>query len=282
VTENKATFKNGTNYLVGSTSTTLSLDATAFDWAYNGETYLSDEDTRTFLYHKDGIFRNYGITNASDGIDEEKAYSALPVVTAAKFETATFYTRSELTVGNYGTICLPYAVNNYTGATFYKVAGKEDNKIIFDEVTELEAGKPYIFMAEATEIKLAQVGEEYTGSAKLHNSLQGTFTQIDPAEDNILVGNYMVVNNVIKKCGINCGLKANRAYFVATELEGLDAPQSQMPDRRRISLNVTSENTTTGLDNITNGENTTIKVIENGQLVIIRNGEKFNAQGQKL
>ena len=69
---------------------------------------------------------------------------------------------------------------------------------------------------------------------------------------------------------------------MATELEGLDAPQSQMPGRRRISLNVTSENTTTGLDNITNGENTTIKVFENGQLIIIRNGEKFNVQGQKL
>jgi hypothetical protein len=47
-------------------------------------------------------------------------------------------------------------------------------------------------------------------------------------------------------------------------------------------LNVTSENTTTGLDNITNGEDTTIKVIENGQLIIIRNGEKYNAQGVRL
>ena len=193
------------------------------------------------------------------------------------------YTRT-VTPGNYGTICLPYAVNNYTGATFYEVAGKEGNKIVFDEVTELEAGKPYIFMAEAAEIRLVQVGEEYTGSAKLHNSLQGTFTQIDPAVDNILVGNYMLVNNIIKKCGKNCGLNAYRAYFVADELENsLGAPSaSQAPGRRRISLNVTSENTTTGLDNITNGVDTTIKVIENGQLIIIRNGEKFNAQGQKL
>ena len=92
----------------------------------------------------------------------------------------------------------------------------------------------------------------------------------------------MVVNNVIKKCGAKCGLKENRAYFVATDLDGLKAPQSQMPGRRRISLNVTSENTTTDLDNILNGENTTIKVIENGQLIIIRNGEKYNAQGVRF
>jgi hypothetical protein len=92
----------------------------------------------------------------------------------------------------------------------------------------------------------------------------------------------VLYNNIIKKCGAYCGLYANRAYFVATELEKMDKAPAAAPGRRRISLNVTSENTTTGLDNITNGENTTIKVIENGQLVIIRNGEKFNTIGQKL
>ena len=193
---------------------------------------------------------------------------------------ALIYTRT-VTSGDYGTICLPYNVKNYTGAIFYEIAGKEGNKVIFDEVSELEAGRPYIFMAETDEIILEQDNKKADLAGK-HMSLQGTFTQIDPAVDNILVGNYMLVNNIIKKCGINCGLLANRAYFVATDLEGLEAPQSQMPGRRRISLNVTSENTTTGLDNITNGEDTTIKVIENGQLIIIRNGEKYNAQGVRL
>ena len=93
----------------------------------------------------------------------------------------------------------------------------------------------------------------------------------------------MVVNNVIKKCGANCGLNEYRAYFVADDLEALGAPNaSQAPGRRRISLDVQSENTTTDLQNILNGENTTIKVIENGQLIIIRNGEKFNAQGVRF
>ena len=136
-------------------------------------------------------------------------------------------------------------------------------------------------MAEAAEIKLVQVGEAAIEAGN-HNSLQGTFTQIDPAEDNILVGNYMLVNNIIKKCGINCGLYANRAYFVATELEGLDAPQSQMPGRKRITMGTESENTATGTEDIVTPEGTTLKLIENGQLVIIRNGEKFNAQGQRL
>ena len=47
-------------------------------------------------------------------------------------------------------------------------------------------------------------------------------------------------------------------------------------------MDAKGENATTGLDNITNGENTVIKTIENGQLIIIRNGEKFNAQGVRF
>ena len=282
IVDGKATFVNNGKYLKGtSDDTNLVLDDSKCEWTFNGTTYTIG--SRTFLYRENYNFKNY-TTDKAGTLNAQGNYSSLPVVTAAKFETATFYTRSELPVGSYGTICLPYAVNNYTGATFYEVAGKEDSKIVFDEVTELEAGKPYIFMAEAAEIKLAQVGEEYTGSAKLHNSLQGTFNQIDPAEDNILVGNYMVVNNVIKKCGKNCGLKANRAYFVAAELENnLGAAPQPMPGRRRVTMGVTGENEATGVDNITeNGVIAPKKLIENGQLIIIRDGVKYNVQGQKL
>ena len=67
-------------------------------------------------------------------------------------------------------------------------------------------------------------------------------------------------------------LPALRALFNVSTKSG-------MPPRARVAL---GENAATGLDNITNGENTTIKLFENGQLIIIRNGEKFNAQGQKL
>lgn len=279
VVDGKVTFVNNGKYLKGiSDDTNLALDGSKCEWTFNGTTYTIGN--RTFLYRENFNFKNY-TTEKANASDAQGNYSALPVVTAAKFETASFYTRT-VTPGNYGTICLPYAVNNYTGATFYEVAGKEDSKIVFDEVTELEEGKPYIFMAEAAEIKLAQVGEEYTGSAKLHNSLQGTFTQIDPAEDNILVGNYMVVNNVIKKCGINCGLQANRAYFDATELEYLEAPQSQMPGRRRVSLNTTGENAATGIGDVVVPTEQATKVIINGQLIIIRDGVKYNVQGVRL
>ena len=194
---------------------------------------------------------------------------------------AQIYTRT-VPEGDYGTICLNFGAKHYTGATFYEVAGKEGNKVVFDEVTELVAGRPYIFMANATEIKVVEGDITVATTPSMHNSLQGTFTQIDPAEDNILVGNYMVVNNSIKKCGINCGLKENRAYFVATGLESLGAAPQPMPGRRRVAMGVTGENQTTGFENITAPEGKATKVLRNGQIIIIRNGEMYNAQGQKL
>ena len=192
------------------------------------------------------------------------------------------YTRDGQGAGVYGTVCYPENIVWVDGATLYEVAGKEGNKVIFDEVTTPEAGMPYIFIADQEVINFF-CGTEEAAIAEEKNSLKGTFDDIAPAETNALTDNYVLYNNIIKKCGAYCGLKAYRAYFIGSELDALGAPNaSQAPGRRRISLDVQSENTTTDLENILNGENTTIKVIENGQLIIIRNGEKFNAQGVRF
>ena len=257
---NKATFKNGDNYLKGKSSTTLIIEGETtglYQWDYPSYTMVIEGSTtvRTFLYsNTNNCFRNYDITNASDGIDEEKVYSSLPVVTAAKFEKATIITRSDLSAGNFGTICYENNITNFTGATFYEVAGKEGRKVIFDEVTELVAGMPYIFRAEAAELKIV-LGQENTTTAGQHKSLQGTFEKIEDGEageaGNTLEGNYIIYNNFIKKCGAKCGLLGNRAYFIADALNNLTAPVSPAPGRKRVSMDVLGENEATGVDNIT-------------------------------
>ena len=138
---------------------------------------------------------------------------------------------------------------------------------------------PYIFLAEENTISF-YCGIETAATPGDHKSLHGTFEDMADAE---LDGMYMVQNNKIVKCAATgCNIPKNRAYFDGTELDALGVPHAPMPGRRRITMGAEGENTTTGLNNITNGENTTIKVIENGQLIIIRNGEKFNAQGVRL
>ena len=197
-------------------------------------------------------------------------------------EVTPDYTRDNQGAGVYGTVCYPENIVWCDGATLYEVAGKEGNKVIFDEVTTPEAGMPYIFIADQEKLNFFCGTDEATEAGN-YNSLQGTFETIDPEVEDILKGHYVLYNNIIKKCGDNCGLNANRAYFLASELESLGVPSaSQAPGRRRISLDVQGENTATGIDCIVVPEGETVKVILNGQLIIIRGGEKFNAQGQRL
>ena len=194
------------------------------------------------------------------------------------------YTR-DVTPGEYGTICIPYGSNNYTGAEFYEVSWlKEGLGLYLDELAanaELVAGKPYIFLATSDEIEIICTGEAVINPVVGEAGLTGTFTKIQDLQtsdqSNTLEGNYMIADNQIWLCGTSCWLNANRAYIKDSKLPKTE--QAKIPGRRRVCM---GENTTTDFENITNGENNTIKVIENGQLFIIRNGEKYNIQGQKL
>ena len=197
---------------------------------------------------------------------------------------AVDYTR-DVTLDEYGTICIPYGSNNYTGAKFYEVSWlKEGLGLYLDELAanaELVAGKPYIFRATSDEIEIICTGEAVINPVDGVNGLTGTFTKIEDLQtsdpSNTLEGNYMIADNKIWLCGTSCWLNANRAYIKDSKLPKTE--QAKIPGRRRVCM---GENTTTDFENITNGENNTIKVIENGQLFIIRNGEKYNIQGQRL
>ena len=270
-----ATFQNGTNYLTGSTSTTLSLNETAFDWAFDGSLYLSDSDSRTFIYHKDGYFRNYAKGNPENYPD---TYSTLPLVTAPVYATGDAYGRS-VNLGEdgyrYGTICLPFGSSNYTGAQFFECVGKEEGKVYIASVNTLVAGTPYIFLASATEV--AVYGDGTTAATPgSKNGLVGTFTN----DTEVAIGNYILKDNAICEVAATCWVNAYRAYIVMEDVP--TGVPTQMPGRRYIGMSVQGENEATALDNIQLPNTNSQKLIINGQLIIIRDGEKYNAQGQKL
>ena len=210
-----------------------------------------------------------GVTGTSY---ELMVFGLLPVE-----EPTPDYTRT-VTPGNYGTICLPFG-GEITGAVLYEVSWlKEGVALYLDELAagaKLEAGKPYIFKATASEIAVTYEGEEALTPDDGVNGLTGTFSEI--AAGGVLVDNYIIAQNKIWVAGASNTLPANRAYIDKDGVPTTEQPK--LAGRRRVCM---GENAATGLDNITNGENITIKVIENGQLIIIRNGEKFNAQGIKL
>ena len=188
--------------------------------------------------------------------------------------TPETYTRTT-TAGKFGTICLPFGSTNFTGAEFFECVSKEEGKVFIGSVTTLVAGTPYIFLATGTELAVYSDGTTAATPGD-HNGLHGTFTN----DTEVAVGNYILKDNALCQAVTTCWVNANRAYLVMSEVPA-GKPQ-QMPGRRYIGMSVQGENEATGFENITNGENITIKTIENGQLIIIRNGEKFNAQGQRL
>ena len=198
--------------------------------------------------------------------------------------TADFYTR-DLTNNQYGTICLENGGVVVAGAKIFEIAYKntQTNRVLVDEVVRLKAGVPYVFLPNAAQIKIALDGTT-AGTASKVNGLQGTFIEITDGAagtaGNILEGKHVLYNNAIRKCGGNCQLPAYRAYFLVDEITTTEP--AQVPGRRRVALDYQGENQATGLDNIGAPENDAVKVLMNGQMIIIRNGEKFNAQGVKL
>jgi len=223
-----------------------------------------------------------------DGWYTTADFSGAAVTTVDEYTDGTLYAKwiehfhtREVPAGYYATVCLPYNLIDVDGAILYEVAGKDNGKVYLDEVpvSETEAGKPYIFFTEA-DTQVFYYGDDETTIAGDHKSLHGTFVKL---EDAALAGMYMLQSNKVVKCAATgCWIDPYRAYFNGTELEALGKPGAQMPGRRRVSLGATEENTTTGSDDIVTPNNQVIKVIENGQVIIIRNGEKYNVQGVRL
>ena len=191
------------------------------------------------------------------------------------------YTRS-VTSGNFGTICLPYGSSNYSGAEFFEVAGKETGKVTLNSVKTLVAGTPYIFQATDSKISVVYEGEA-SEKALDDNGLYGTFDKINDVKATSNGKGYIIAlmangTCALQLCGDNCWLDPNRAYLV---IEEINKTKSPMPGCRRISMDVQGENEATGVEDLFTTD-APVKVIENGQLIIIRDGVKYNIQGQKL
>ena len=268
-------FKNGDNYISGTAgSADLKLSTTECAWTLDGTTYKIGD--RTFLYRAQANgFKNYNAESNAGTAD----YSNLPVVTAPVYATGDAYGRS-VNLGTdgyrYGTICLPFGSTNFTGAEFFECVGKEEGKVFIGSVTTLVAGTPYIFLANDTELAVYSDGTT-ANEAGTANGLVGTFT--DKTEVIANDNNHILLNNKLCKVAETCWVNANRAYLVMSEVP---SEFTKMPGRRYIGMDVEGENEATVLDNIQLPNANTQKLIINGQLIIIRDGEMYNAMGVKL
>lgn len=187
------------------------------------------------------------------------------------------YTRST-TPERYGTICLPKGATqaNITGATMYRVAGKrvdssdKPTSLVLEEVTDMEAGKPYIFLADAATLNVTYTGDA-VNVASAENGLVGSFAGTAVAQ-----GMFIINNNRIVKCGTGCQIGANRAYINMDDVSVYDGI-SYAPIR---ILNI--EDSSTGIDGIEADSNENVQIYNTSGIrvpygtkgIMIINGKK--------
>jgi parallel beta-helix repeat protein len=187
------------------------------------------------------------------------------------------------TAGRYGTICLPYAVEvaNITGAQPYKVLSFSDamqTGLILEEADVMEAGKPYFFLASADNVSFGYTVQGQPAAAGHEGGLYGTIAGTDLEGEGL----YVLQNNELHPATSGAiTLAANRAYVKLEDVPEY-TPQAPSPRRRVIGIH-NATNTTTAIETITNNQSLiTGKFIKDGQLIIIRDGKTYNAQGQMV
>lgn len=223
--------------------TDLEVSTRKFTWSKTQEGYwassLDNKSTRVLglgTSDESEVFGAYAISAT-----QNQFATAMPIVDG--------YTRT-VTSGNYGTICLPYAVSagDYDGVEFFSVAGKvmengEATAIVLNEETQLEAGKPYVFSATTDKLIAIYSGEAAAEGVNA-NGLVGSFEGTDVTE-----GMYLLKDNTVKKVGSAGGhIAENRAYFDLSQMS--EYTEAVGVNQRLISLGGSNDDGTTGVDGI--------------------------------
>ena len=201
--------------------------------------------------------------------------------------------------GYFATLCLPFnmsaaqiAESSLHGAEIKEFVDAEVVagviNVVFSPVTEIEAGKPYFVKYTNPELLgdaldrldfMEVTINNVTPQTIEHNGVQmiGTFVpKAVSAQTSATDGEgvlFLGASNTLFYPNAAGNIKPFRAYFHLTGGKA-GAPRKGMPARI-----VERQNAPTGVDNATNNAQYT-KRVENGQLVIERNGVRYNAAGQ--
>ena len=177
------------------------------------------------------------------------------------------------------TLCVPFDMPASVIGKAYQISEVLGNleaglDVNFEEVTTILAGQPYLiepatnlegFTVENVTIDNSTPAAVTVSGAGVTITMQGTYNRDAQTNGLYWVGNNGYLYNDNKWKNALC------AYFDITTPSGV-AP------RMRV---VANENAETGVDNI-NGANDIVKMIENGQLIIVIDGVKYNAQGVRF
>lgn len=193
--------------------------------------------------------------------------------------------------GYFNTICLPFSLGEFDimfsslyGCEIFEFESAAMNggslDLYLNQVNEIEAGKPYFIRWDETpwsstiqnlffEGKTIEtsVGQAVGSGVQLVGTIGQT--QLENGNENYL---FLGANNTLYWPNTDNKLKGFRAYF---KVSGSVAPHG-------APAHIVIRKAPTGVDNVQDAENNTQKILRDGQLIILRNGIEYNANGQAV
>lgn len=241
------------------TTRTIAGQWVSFDVDITGVALADRQNVRWMKFHP--------FTNCNAAIDN------------VYFWKAPKYTRDDdwMAPGELGTVCYPEGLI-VTGATMYKMAGTDANgKFVFDEVSVLEPGVPYLFEAHSNALHFYATDAEPATEAGTSNGMVGTF------EDKVIPQNspniYYFSGTkfyAVTARSTDLTVPANRAYVDLTTPHPAGAPRAGV---RRVVFDVQGSNAATGFGEVQGDELQSTKVLINGHLFIRRGEKTYDATG---
>lgn len=189
--------------------------------------------------------------------------------------------------GYFNTLCLPFALTSLSGTPLeggelfaFEGATKngEELQLNIVAISAIEAGKPYLIRWASGEPMYSMTFNDvtitaYEGQAIGSEGVQfvGTMGQSEMTEGNTNQLFLGAENNLYWPNASN-QLKGFRAYFLVSDAVAPHGAPARI---------VAKESSTTATE-YTNSDESAHKRIKDGQVMIIRNGLNYNAQGQQI
>ena len=287
---------------------TMSQDESKRNATYTEEGPFVDGNAHNFYFRaefENGADNNnvtYTIGSSNDALGQaiaiDESADNTSIITAYDEQSVVGIVKRSFTAGNLYTLVLPFDVD--AAQTAAKLPGQltklnnsylKDNgdlRLNFVDASAIEAGVPYLYEPSENVTNPAFVGVSvskdlhHTEPADGYAKYYGIYAPMDANALHEKTNAYVLGSDqylyAVSDLPNTQTMKALRAYFV------LDFPSATPGAPKRLAKVVFNSQETevaTGIENtIANEQNT--KILRDGQLLIIREGKTYNAQGQLI
>ncbi len=258
-----------------------------------GSYFVKVENTRSF---SKGHLTSFvvtepaGVVTLDEAATSNESWVGKVVVPEAEGPLYDVQIIRTIKAGMYNTICLPFEVTSAQAKDIFGADVQlrtlksadlvEEGQVLdlsFEQTSGMYPGTPHLIKTSRDIVNPVFTGVKFTRetpatTTKTNANFVGTFIKDEiPADPNNL---FMGANNTLYFPTVNMPILGMRAYFVIH-----DVPAGAVKRARIIE----NEQVATEIELIMEQPNANgQKLIENGQLIIIRDGVRYNAMGVKL